>query len=88
MTTNYVDVEELRTRVFFETATLDPRFTFEEIIPADPAIAEVMNGRWMDGQRRFRLIDCVHPETMRDGVLCTHCGHADQVPPAKKRASK
>jgi hypothetical protein len=89
MMTNYVNVEELRTGVYFETATLDARFTFQEIIPPDPAVAEVMNGRWMDGQRRFRLIDCAHLEMYRDGKLCTHCGGENYYePPAAEAARK
>jgi hypothetical protein len=72
--TNYVDLGELKGNVYFGQATLDDRFFWEEIQP-DPKIAEVANGRWFDGTRRFRLLDCAHKETYRDGDLCTFCGH-------------
>lgn len=89
---SYVDIESLRKNVYFTEATLDHRFTWEEITPADPAVAEVMNGRWMDGLPRFRLTGCSHPEPYRDGVLCTHCGHEDTpeptpTPTRKKRTT-
>lgn len=77
----YVDIESLRDNVYFVEATLDTRFTWEEISPADPSVAEVMNGRWMDGLQRFRLTGCTHPESYRDGTRCTHCGHDDKPEP-------
>lgn len=86
----YVDLEELQGNVYFESATLDRRYKFEEIQP-DPSIAEVLagSGTWMDGLRRFRLVDCAHREDYRDGSLCTFCGHANPYePPAETAARK
>ncbi len=77
--TNYVDLDELRTRVFFEQATRDDRFTWEEITP-DPDIAPVF--------RRFRLTGCAHREVDRDGSLCTHCGHQFEYKAPKMTAAR
>jgi len=73
--TNYVDLDDLKSRVYFETATVDDRYTWEEITP-DPAIAQTTYDQWTDGFRRFRLTGCAHRAVDRDGELCTHCGHA------------
>lgn len=72
--TNYVDLDDLRSRVYFESATLDDRYTWEEIAP-DPDVAQTTYDRWTDGFRRFRLVDCAHRAADRDGALCVHCGH-------------
>lgn len=86
---SYVDIESLRENVYFVEATLDTRFTWKEITPADPSVAEVMNGRWMDGLQRFRLTGCAHPESYREGARCTHCGHENPYePPAVTTARK
>lgn len=68
--TNYVDLDELKNRIYFQTATMDDRFTWEEILP----VAE-------DGMRRYRMTGCAHREADRDGNLCTHCGYADPYEP-------
>jgi len=84
---NYVDLDELRSRVFFEVATTDDRFVWEEISP-DPGIAQTTYDQWTDGFRRFRLLDCAHREVDRDGDLCTHCGHEFPHTVWKTRGSK
>jgi hypothetical protein len=66
--TNYVDLDELKTRTFFESATKDPRFVFEEVEPLEDDHGRVWS--------QFKIVDCAHRETDRDGDLCTHCGHA------------
>jgi hypothetical protein len=85
--TNYVDLDDLRKRRFFESATFDPRFVWEETEPL------VSDGKsW----RRFRIVDCAHRPVDRDGDLCTHCGHAFEHSPhtewatagAKKAAAR
>jgi hypothetical protein len=84
--TNYVDLDELKDRVYFESATFDRRFKWSEIMP-DPKVAPVIAGeggepdRWADGFRRFHLLDCAHRDVDRDGDLCTHCGHAFEHSP-------
>jgi len=85
--TNYADLEALRDGVYFESATQDSRFVWEEISPPDPSVAEVIGGVWFDGFRRFRLLDCAHRDEDRDGDLCTHCGYAFPAP-EKKAASR
>jgi hypothetical protein len=69
--TNYVDLDELRGRVFFRAASLDDRFIWEKI-PDEQLYGMGIS----DGFERFRLIDCAHRPVDRDGDLCTHCGHA------------
>jgi hypothetical protein len=98
--TDYVDVKELRRAVYFESATHDQRFLWEEIIPADlpddhSLIAEVgvvqplLDGPviFADNFRRFRLVDCAHRDADRDGDLCTHCGHHFAHKPPTKTAA-
>lgn len=83
--TNYVDLDELRDRVYFRSASLDPRFVWEEIQPGPEFsdIAEIDGDRWVwaDGLSRFKLVDCAHRDVDRDGDLCTHCGHAFEHSP-------
>ena len=84
---DYIDLEELKGRVYFAQAALDDRFVFEEIQP-DPSVAEVVNGVWMDGLQRFRLTDCAHLEAYRDGDLCTYCGRQNPYEPPKMTAAR
>jgi len=86
--TNYVDLDELRKGVYFHTATMDDRFTWERIEP-DGSVAEVVAGTWFDGLDRYRLTGCTHKEIYRDGKLCTVCGQANPYePPAETAARK
>lgn len=71
--TNYVDLDDLKTRTFYESATHDPRFVFEEVEPVEDE-----HGRtWA----QFKIVDCAHRPEDRDGVLCTHCGKDFQESP-------
>ena len=83
----YVDLEELQGNVYFESATLDDRYVWEEVQP-DPEIAEVTGGVWFDGLRRFRLVRCAHREADQDGKLCTHCGHQNPYEPPEQTAAR
>lgn len=60
--TGYYDIEELKQRTYFQTATLDARFLFKEIETDE------------DGTRRYMMTGCAHRSADRDGVLCTICG--------------
>ena len=92
----YVDISELRLGVYFESATLDDRFKWQEIDP-DPAVGTVINTApsgedpvyvWADNFRRYRLLGCAHREADRDGALCTHCGHQNPYEPPKQEAAR
>jgi hypothetical protein len=97
--TNYVDIPDLQTKIYFHTATLDDRYVWEEIKPG-PAYADLAERRddgwqWADGTSRYRLLGCAHREQDRDGVLCTHCGDtvATAIPqppeqPVKRRGRR
>jgi hypothetical protein len=81
--TDHVDLDDLRKRTFFESATLDPRFVFEETDPLT------------DGEttwRQFKLIDCAHRDVDREGDVCGHCGKdftpAPVKAPVKKTAAR
>lgn len=74
----YVDLDTLKENVYFVTATLDERFVWEKIPPAED--------QWHDGMDRYRITGCAHPPAYRDGALCTHCGHADE--PVRKGRKK
>lgn len=94
---SYVDLGELVGGVYFHTATLDDRFTWAEIDPAsydghDAGDLLEQSGDqvvWVDGLKRFRLVDCAHLEIYRNGKLCSFCGHANPYePPARTAARK
>lgn len=89
--TNYVDLDELREREFFITATQDDRYVWEEIKPyADHPAAELAGDQWVwaDGTSRYRLVGCAHREADRDGALCTHCGHEDSYEPPEQKPAR
>ena len=74
----YVDLDELKDRVFFRTATHDDRFVFEEIEPGPDHSdeAELSGDRWVwaDGTSRFKITGCAHRDADREGDVCGHCG--------------
>jgi len=77
----YVDLDDLKQRRYFESATLDPRFVFEETEPL-----EEHGVVW----KQFRIVDCAHRDVDREGDACGHCGK-DFTPvkaPVRKRRSR
>lgn len=87
-----VDLEELKQREFFVTATQDDRYVWAEIKPsADHPAAEYSGDgwTWADGTSRYRLVRCAHREIDRVGRKCGHCGADNPYePPAQESARK
>jgi hypothetical protein len=82
----YVDLEELKHRVYFRAASLDPRFVWEKISDEDLDTMGIH-----DGFERFRLVDCAHRDADRiaGGRQCGHCGHENPYePPAATAVRK
>lgn len=82
-----VNIEELKTQVFFESASLDDRYVWEEIAP-DSGVAPVDGDRWADNLKRFRLVRCAHQTQDRVDGVCSVCGEkitTAKAAPAKKR---
>lgn len=95
--TNYTNVPDLQTKIYFVTATYDDRYVWEEIQPgpdyADLAERSGDGWVWADGTSRYRMLGCAHRDADRDGALCTHCGDevvevAPQLPELPKRRGR
>jgi hypothetical protein len=100
----HVNMEELKTRVFFKMATLDDRYVWEEIVASPDneslvgieAVDITQMGElpertyiWADGATRYRIARCAHREMDRHGDLCGHCGVKNPYePPAQTAARK
>lgn len=63
--TGYYDIEELKQRTYFYTATLDDKFIFE-LVDEGGAMRPAT----------YRMTGCAHRADDRVGVLCTICGEA------------
>jgi hypothetical protein len=81
---SHIDLDELKARVFFGTATQDDRYVWEKI-PGSELDALGIS----DGLDRYRITGCAHPEAYRSGNRCTHCGGQNPYePPAAEAARK
>ncbi len=82
-----VNIEELKTQVFFESASLDDRYVWEEIQP-DQSVAPVDGDHWADNLRRFRLVECAHQPQDRMDDVCTVCGETIAVKAVPKKRTR
>jgi hypothetical protein len=72
---SHVDLDSLKQNVYFVTATLDERYTWQKIPAEDlPGLGIT------DEADRYRITGCAHREADRDGDTCGHCGESIKSP--------